>query len=200
MNKRRIGLAMMLLGTLALVAGLGLMGYNLWDNHRAGLQADAALQVIVRHQEEAVAADPDRAPELPAQPSVLEVDSRQYIGTVSIPAIGAQLPVQENWSLELLKAAPCRYMGSPYQGDLIICAHNYDSHFGRLKNLRSGNEVLFTDVDGNTLRYAVAELETLSGTAVEEIESGGWDLTLFTCTLGGQARVTVRCERLSDET
>lgn len=27
------------------------------------------------------------------------------------------------------------------------------------------------------------------------MEIGGWDLSLFTCTLGGQFRVTVRCER-----
>jgi sortase A len=25
------------------------------------------------------------------------------------------------------------------------------------------------------------------------MESGDWDLTLFTCTTGGQSRITVRC-------
>ncbi len=29
---------------------------------------------------------------------------------------------------------------------------------------------------------------------VEEMITGDWDLTLFTCTLGGQTRVTVRCQ------
>jgi sortase A len=31
---------------------------------------------------------------------------------------------------------------------------------------------------------------------VEEMESDEWDLTLFTCTIGGKSRVTIRCERV----
>ncbi|MCH5255666.1 MAG: sortase [Lachnospiraceae bacterium] len=127
------------------------------------------------------------------------MDGYRYIGTVSIPVIDVEQPVQEDWSLALLKASPCRYMGSPYQGDLIICAHNYATHFGRLKNLSPGDEVIFTDAEGNEFRYTVVELESLAGTAVEEMKSGEWDLTLFTCTMGGQARVTVRCDLLEND-
>ena len=35
----------------------------------------------------------------------------------------------------------------------------------------------------------------VSFTAVEEMTAGEYDLTLFTCTYGGQSRVTVRCDR-----
>ena len=116
-----------------------------------------------------------------------------------MPAIGIELPVQDSWSLSLLKSAPCRYKGSAYRGDLIICAHNYATHFGRLGNLLPGDEVIFIDMEGTAFRYAVAEKETLAGTAVEEMESGEWDLTLFTCTFGGQARTTVRCNLLQGD-
>ena len=77
--------------------------------------------------------------------------------------------------------------------NMVIAAHDYYSHFGRLKSMSQGDEVIFTDMDGNVFRYEVAALETLSSTAVEEMTSGDWDLTLFTCTVGGQSRVTVRC-------
>jgi sortase A len=40
----------------------------------------------------------------------------------------------------------------------------------------------------------VAEVETLEPTAVEEMTNSGYALTLFTCTYGGQSRVTVRCD------
>ena len=30
-------------------------------------------------------------------------------------------------------------------------------------------------------------------TSVQEMTDGDWDLTLFTCTVGGKSRVTVRC-------
>ena len=204
MSKRYVGLVMMIIGISTVAAGLGLGGYNLWDNHRAGIQADAALYAIVRLWEEAEITDLDEIPEASSElPSdfdrelpVREIDGHRYIGMVSIPVIDMALPVQEDWSPALLKTSPCRYMGSPYRGDLIICAHNYDTHFGRLKNLMPGDELVFTDVEENEFRYTVVELETLAGTAVEEMKNGEWDLTLFTCTLGGQTRVTVRCDLL----
>ena len=206
MSKRRVGLVMRIIGIMAVTAGLGLSGYNLWDNYRAGIQAFTALDAIVREQEEA-AAEPNETPQTPPvllpdfdrELPVQEVDGHRYIGVVSIPAIDVALPVQEEWSLAQLKTSPCRYMGSPYMGDLIICAHNYASHFGRLKNLQPGDEVLFTDVEGNEFLYTVVELQTLAATAVEEMESGAWDLTLFTCTLGGRMRVTVRCDLLEND-
>ena len=39
---------------------------------------------------------------------------------------------------------------------------------------------------------------TLPETAVEEMRAGEWDLTLFTCTYDGRARVTVRCIRTEE--
>ena len=97
------------------------------------------------------------------------------------------------WSYSRLKVAPCRYAGSLYRGDMIIAAHNYKRHFGLLKTVPPGETVIFTDVDGRVFSYAVADMEILPGTAVAEMESGEWDLTLFTCTKGGRTRITLRC-------
>ena len=197
-NRRRAGLVLTLCGLLLTAAAVALSAYNLWDDQRAGAEAESALAEISRHREKAETSlnqnenahatpDPDR--EMPA----LEVYGNRYIGTISIPVIGVELPVQGDWDLALLKISPCRYKGSVYSGDLIICAHNYATHFGRLKNLLPGDAVIFTDIDGNEYRYTVIEMETLDGTAIEEMESGQWELTLFTCTLSGQTRITVRC-------
>ena len=67
--------------------------------------------------------------------------------------------------------------------------------------IRTGAErasvvAMFTDIDGNIFRYAVVEKEVLKDTAIKEMTAGEWDLTLFTCTVGGASRMTVRCERL----
>ena len=94
-----------------------------------------------------------------------------------------------------LKLAPCRYQGSAYLNDLIICAHNYKVHFGRLKELEQGNEIIFPDAAGNGFSYLVTETKILATTDTEDtemMEDEGWDLTLFTCTVGGQSRVTAR--------
>ena len=122
-----------------------------------------------------------------------EIDGETYIGVVEIPSLELSLPVMSDWSYPQLKKAPCRYVGSVYSHDVVICGHNYDRHFGRLKELVPGDEVRFTDMDGNVLRYSVCAVEQLAKTAVEEMQTGDWDLTLFTCTKGGVMRVTVRC-------
>ena len=124
-----------------------------------------------------------------------EIEGRGYIGVLRIPALSLELPVIGEWSYPGLKSAPCRYTGSAYLDNMVVVAHNYFGHFGNLRNLSQGDEVAFTDVDGNVFRYEVVELETLSPFAVEEMTRGDWDLTLFTCTVGGQYRVTVRCGR-----
>ena len=54
--------------------------------------------------------------------------------------------------------------------------------------------MIFTDADGNVFSYEVDTIETVGGTDIEKMESGDWDLTLFTCTTGGKARAAVRCK------
>lgn len=98
-----------------------------------------------------------------------------------------------------MKIAPCRYTGSAYLDNLILAAHNYSTHFGRLGELTKGDAVIFTDTVGNQFFYQVDEITRLEGTAVEEMEAGEWDLTLFTCTLDSRSRITVRCVRTQED-
>ena len=193
-------------GLLLIAAALALAAYNVIDAQRAARSAAQALEAL--SQTTAVSAtDPEQAsaddapayladPEMP-MPTV-SFDGNDYIGRVDVPSLGLSLSVISEWSYPRLKIAPCRYTGSAYLDNLIIAAHNYSSHFGNLNRLNTGDTVTFTDVDGNQFTYAVSLIEDLPGTAIEEMQAGEWDLTLFTCTLGGRSRVTVRCERTAD--
>ena len=140
---------------------------------------------------------PDTVPAVPVMPSE-ELDGSLYIGILEIPSLSLSLPVMENWDYDKLKIAPCRYTGNLYADDLVIAAHNYASHFGKIGTLSNGAELIFTDMKGEKHIYTVCDLEQIPGTAVEQMQFGSaddWDLTLFTCTLNGQSRVTVRAER-----
>lgn len=201
--KAKRGTILMTIGLLLLAAALFLAGYNIWDEHRAEGSAQQVLDQLAAETPQPEPPTPEEpTPEYILHPEMdmptVEIDGSRYIGRVSIPALGLELPVMSQWSYPNLKISPCRYQGSAYTGDLIIAGHNYRTHFGPLKNLGVGDTVLFTDADGNQFRYAVAEVETLAKTAVEEMAAGDWDLTLFTCTLGGQTRVTVRCVETTD--
>ena len=103
-------------------------------------------------------------------------------------AHAAEIPDPERPASLTLQIAPCRYYGSIGGEDLVLMAHNYASHFGRIDELRPGDTVCFTDMDGISTWYQVTVRDLLPPTAVEEMTSGGSDLTLFTCTYGGRTR------------
>lgn len=125
----------------------------------------------------------------------VEIDGHYYIGCLSIPALELELPIMSDWSYSKLRVSPCRYNGTVRGEDLVLMAHNYKSHFGYISQLKLGDRVVFTDMDGNVTEYKVVGTDVLEPTAVETVTSGDYDLTLFTCTYGGKSRVTVYCDK-----
>ena len=124
----------------------------------------------------------------------VEIDGHIYIGYLSMPTVELELPIMSEWSYEKLTIAPCRYYGTLRGKDLVLLAHNYDRHFGRLNDLKVGDSVYFTEMDGTVTAYKVVARDILDPYAVEEMTAGLYDLTLFTCTYGGRSRVTVYCD------
>ena len=182
-------------GLLLIAAALFLSVYNEWESHEA---RDSARQVIAQLCDAlpTEAGEPTTLPDVRREMPVKTINGRDYIGVLSIPSLELELPVISQWDYPALKVAPCRYAGSLYQDNLIICAHNYASHFGKLKELQPGDIVLFTDMDEHVVTFQMVERETLNPMDAEGMEAGDWDLTLFTCTIDGQTRVTIRLERV----
>lgn len=206
-KKNWIGKIFTITGLLLFAAALALSVYNLWDGYRAEQSREKLLeeyrdknQNISDEGEQAEESDgqiPDYQlnPEMEMLEVMLEeLDGAACIGVLEIPKIDLKLPVLSEWSYPLLKKAPCRYSGSAYLDNLVIAAHNYRTHFGKLKELETGDEVIFTDAAGNRFEYKVAVVEALTPQSVEDMTSGEWALSLFTCTLDGKNRVTVRCD------
>ena len=223
------GSVLITLGLAMILGAFGLAFWNMYDENRAqasteGIMEQLKEQLPENHREEpAVPAETEiqsldvhepsePAAQIPGEVEIPDyqldpqremvvkmINGRPYIGVLAVPTLGLELPVIQEWSYPNLRVAPCRYVGSVYSDDLVIAAHNYISHFGNLKRLQPGDPVTFTDMEGNIFHYEVAVLETLEPTAVEEMTSGNWDLSLFTCTVGGKLRVTVRCELIGEE-
>ena len=205
-KKNQIGKIFTITGLLLFAAALALSAYNLWDGYRAEQSTEKLLEEY-RDKNQDISDKGERAdesdgqipdyqlnPEMEMSEIALDLDGVACIGVLEIPAIDLKLPVLSEWSYPLLKKAPCRYSGSAYLDNLVIAAHNYRTHFGKLKELETGDEVIFTDAAGNRFEYKVAAVEALTPQSVEDMTSGEWALSLFTCTLDGKSRVTVRCE------
>lgn len=207
-KKNRIGNILKGAGLILVTAAVLLLVYNLWDGHRARESEEAILAEYLQENKKASespdASDKEDEQNIPDYLLNPDMDMPEYtlkslgdvacIGILEIPALNLELPVISSWSYSSLRQAPCRYSGSAYKGDLVIAAHNYQSHFGGLRTLPEGSEVFFTDAVGNRFSYYVAVTEALTPWSVDDMTSGEWPLTLFTCTLDSQNRVTVRCE------
>lgn len=212
-NRKQKGTFWITIGLLLIAAAFFLAVYNLYDDLRAeqsarqvigqlkgNLQSDGSAETDTDRG----AADSDGETGIPSyilcpdmEMPVEAINGMEIVGVLQIPALELELPIISQWSYPNLKKAPCRYSGSAYLNNLVICGHNYASHFGSLKKLSEGDQAVFTDMDGNVFTYRMVERETLlpaSPSSIEELESGDWDLTLFTCTTGGKSRVTVRFE------
>lgn len=202
--------AVLCFGVMCILSAGGLTVYNLYDAERAGREAWAALLEIdkkiasSRNEStqtkavEGIDTVPDYAIDRDTPMGEVEIDGRMYIGRIDVPELGISLPVCSELNSDNLRYAPCRYTGSIYTGRCVIAGHDYRTHFGPLTGAVPGMDVLFTDVDGNVFTYTVLGTDTVEMHDFEGAFDGEWDLTLFTCTIGGRERVMVRCGLVSE--
>jgi len=204
--RKFIGVLFML-AAIAMIGGAGWLIYaNDAEETMAAQSADSVVATMI-NGDAAMGYEPiDTTPmQATPEPEVLTevpemttmiIDGDEYIGYLELPTIEIKLPIMSDWNYVQLKKAPCRYWGSAYDNSMVICAHNYERHFGLISTLEIGAPVQFVDADGNIYKYVVAKHEILERTGVDEMLEEDWDLTLFTCTYGGASRVTVRLKRV----
>lgn len=205
----------MIMGAALLLGALVLFLHNRWEDLNAQRQINQVMPMLVEYIPQQVpggtrpsagkkpGATVVRPPEETPEPedtrmTEVEIDGYGYIGYLSIPELALELPVMGQWDYQRLKTAPCRYSGTLLGEDLVILAHNYTRHFGTLEQLRPGDSVYFTDMQGQVYHYQVVGRDVLSPIAVEEVTAGVFPLTLFTCTYGGSNRVAVYCDWAPD--
>ena len=220
------GTVLILLGLLCFAGAAFLTAYNYWDAARA----EKASREIMLQMEKLVGetedlSDPEKE-DLPASLSessmalpdssaevsyrempAVEIDGCMYIGFLNIPSLDLTLPVMQKWDYERLKISPCRYSGSYFTDDLVICAHNYARHFSPVKGISMGADVWFVTAAGKKIHYTATNIQTIAPADIREmiqnnknsLSGSEWDLTLFTCNTGGTTRCAVRCERVDDK-
>ena len=185
---KKSGVILISLGAVLILAALLLFLYNRSEDRRAGQEAESLLEDV----RSTMAANADPEP----QEEPAEEITYDYAGVIAIPDLSLELPVIDQWSYARLKVAPCRQSGAAADGDLVIAAHNYKSHFGYLDRLQPGASVIFTDMEGTVYRYAVEGIRQLAPEDAEDVSSvfsSEYPLVLYTCTPGGKARVAVFC-------
>ena len=186
---KKSGVILISLGAVLILAALLLFLHNRSEDRRAGQEAESLLEDV----RSTMAANADPEP----QEEPAEEITYDYAGVIAIPDLSLELPVIDQWNYARLKVAPCRQSGAAADGDLVIAAHNYKSHFGYLDRLEPGASVIFTDMEGTVYRHAVEGIRQLAPEDAEDVSSvfsSEYPLVLYTCTPGGKARVAVFCQ------
>ena len=223
-EKNKAMITFIVLGVLLLSAGTFWTGRNFAISKRSGEAAELALSklretVPTSHQvtdeissdtvpSEDTSTDDFRSiietlPDYALAPDMAmptrRIDGIDYIAQISVPSLDLDLPIASSWTYETLKSTPCRYSGSAYSRDLVLLAHNYATHFGGIGQLEQGDQLILTDMDGNIFYYEANCVEVLPPTAVEEVIDSGFDLTLFTCTVGGKQRICAHFDLVEEK-
>ena len=199
--RKIVGILCMLLGILLVLGAYGLIASNQQEDQNAEVFVDELVPLLreeISQAQQTMPTDPINVPKELLNPEDLIMTEKMingyaYIGYLTIPELNLELPVMSGWDSRRLQKSPCRFTGTLKGEDLVIMAHNFKSHFGRLSKLSVGSVVQFVDMDGNLWNYSVAAMDILPAEAVAEMTAGEYDLSLFTCAPNRSQRITVRC-------
>lgn len=128
---------------------------------------------------------------------------------INIPSLGINYPVLSHISQpyttdELLKLSLTKFWGKngPNEvGNYVVVGHNYRNKkmFGRLSEIKVGDEVEVMDLTGRTLKYSVYDRYIVApeDTSCTSQETGGKrEITLITCTNYGTQRLIVKAREI----
>lgn len=187
--KNKTGIFLMITGTVLICSALFLLVFNNVEDQQAGKASKAILEQMQPLIQENITQE-----ETIEMPSV-EIDGYSYIGYITIPSLNLELPIHSEWNYNRLSISPCLQKGSIVNHDMVIAGHAMMHHFGKLIQLSNGDEIIFTNMLGQSYSYIVVLKEELTKYQVNEMLYSDYDLTLYTCDYSGQDRITIRANR-----
>lgn len=199
MNKFSAGKVIMTAGLFMTLSSLTLVMYNRNESARARNESEYMVSKIIAAEnselkesiEEFNISQDYQTDNIDNQ--YINEDGLAFIGILIIPELKIQLPVCSDFNMNNLSSFPCVYSNNISDKNIIIAAHNYDSHFGNIKSLGAGDKIILKTVSGKNIIYEVFSTDIIPGDKPSDMMSGEWDLTLFTCTKNGKDRIAVRC-------
>ena len=122
-------------------------------------------------------------------------DTYTIIAKLNIPSLGIEYPVLSKTTDELMEISLNKFWGAePNEvGNCCIVGHNYlnQTHFGKLPQIKKGDEVEITDAKGRTLTYVVYDTYIVNPEdtkCTSQLTDGRTEITLITCENGGATR------------
>ena len=125
----------------------------------------------------------------------LEIDGMSFVGIIEVPKFSVHLPVYSSWDGGKVLRFPCRYMGSIYDGSLIIGGSDGEGQFDFSRTISIGDTVSVTDMTGARYSYRVAWVEITDDVSTEHLVSLDADLVLFMRSSTSLKYTLITCNR-----
>lgn len=113
------------------------------------------------------------------QMPVMEIDRQNFVGLIEASGYSKELPIYSSWSENKISSYPCRFSGSVYSNDLIICGSSNAGQFDFMKTISLNYFIYITDFYGYKYKYSVSDIQTTKDVSAQNLNSFNADLLLF---------------------
>ena len=151
-SRSRSNKLILVLVILAVIAAIGLVGWDIYSNYRGGSKADVVMDTLEQivpglADKESVSTGMGRDPL-----AAISIEGLDIVGVLEVPALNIEAPVtSKDYSEEYFASW---VDGSPVQGHFMVKGGR-DDLFRKLAKLKPGDKVAFTDIDGVRYEYEV---------------------------------------------
>lgn len=128
-----------------------------------------------------------------SQMPVMEIDGKDYVGLLEVPAFGICAAIADSWEGESLFSALGRAWGSAYDGTLVIGGPDYPGQLDFCDKVEPGTKVMVTDMTGAQFSYTVSRVDRAETAEAQWLENGDFALTLFCRDTYTMEYIAVRC-------
>lgn len=142
------------IGACLLVGAILTMTLWLWNINSSEKQAQYYVNTLRELIPEPQSAVPEERRDNTM--SVLSVDGKDFVGVLELPRYESTLPVGNDWGKS--SKYPCRFGGSVYNGTMQIGATTQKGQYDFYRELSVGDEVYYTDVEGNRYGFKITSL------------------------------------------
>lgn len=168
--------------TLSAIVVLGIIIFKQYEGKENSKQA---IQVVAQIEEE--------FNNIENTNKKIEMEYKGYkvVGIIEIPSINIKYPILNKTNDNSMEYSITKFSGGEVNeiGNFVVAGHNYlnGTMFGKVDQLKIGDEIKLTDLYNNTLTYEIFDIYSTDPNDTSIIESskeGTKEVTLITCTKG----------------
>ena len=134
MKINKCSLFFIISGALCIALGFSLFVYNRISAEKAFEASQQTVTLLTEKLSEQKEKSDFPTDNYDRKMPEITIDGKNYIGVLEIKELDLKLPIASDLSYEMLDISPCLYSGTIYRKNLVIAAHNYEKHFGKINS------------------------------------------------------------------